>query len=141
MHVLTADDIDDWDDDDPEPIFCPFCLKRGYQIHLGPKILMRNEPRPDDYENFLECATCGWICPIYEVEKEATIKDAIETSESLFESKTIIESLPKRKSKTGKKIAARGGKRKKRMLHEDPEIDALMRIYEDRVKVVYDSNP
>jgi hypothetical protein len=141
MHVLTADDIDHYEED--EPIFCPFCLERGYKIRLGPKILMPNEPRPDDYENFLECATCGWICPIYQLEKEASIKDSIETIESPFDNKTIIESLPKRVSKTGKKIAVRGIKRKrdKNKMHDDPEINELMRIYGDRVKVVHDSNP
>jgi hypothetical protein len=143
LKTYTQEDIDEYYEDEPEPIFCPLCLKRGYQIRLGPKILLPNEPRPDDYENFLECATCGWICPIYEVEKEATINDTIETIDNPFENKNIIQSLPKRKSKTGKKIAARGRKRKrdKNKLHDDPDINLEMRRHGDRVNVVYDSNP
>jgi hypothetical protein len=135
MHILTADDIDDYEEEN-EPIWCPFCLKRGYQIRLGPKILMPGQVRDEDYENWLECATCGWICPIFAAEKEGTIKDSIETIDSPFESKTIVESLHKRKSKTGKKIAARGRKRKKRMLHEDPDINEEMRRHGDRVNVL-----
>ena len=57
----------------------------------------------------------------------------------------IIESLHRRRSKTGKKTAynARGGKRKrnKNKLHDNHEIDALMRRHGDRVKVVYETNP
>lgn len=138
MKTYTEEDIDYEED---EPIWCQMCLKRGYKVRLGGKILMPNEPRPDDYENWLECATCGWLCPIYQVEKEATIKDSIETIDNPFESKTIIESLPKRTNRTGMKIAARGRKRDKNKLHNDPEIDALMRIYGDRVTVLQDSDP
>jgi hypothetical protein len=139
MRILTADDIDDYEDD--EPIWCPLCLERGYQVRLGGKILMPNEPRPDDYDNFLECATCGFLCPIYQIEQEATIKDAVETIDNPFDSKTIIESLPRRNfHKTGKKLNPRS-KGKKRMLHEDPEINEEMRRHGDRVNVVYDSNP
>ena len=141
MKTFTEEDFD-FDDDELIKIHCPKCLDRGYQIQLGPKILMNNEPRPDDYENWLECGTCGWLWPLYEIPAQETIKDTIETSDNPHEgSKTIIESLPKRVSKTGKKIAARGSKRKKRMLHHDPDINEEMRRHGDRVNVVYDSNP
>jgi Na+-translocating ferredoxin:NAD+ oxidoreductase RnfC subunit len=103
---------------------------------------MPNEPRPDDYENWLECGTCGWICPIYQVEKEATIKDSIETIESPFESgKFQLETIPKRAAEQHRKPRPKRIRKDKNKLHEDKEIDALMRVYGDRVKVVYDSNP
>jgi hypothetical protein len=143
MHVLTAEDLDDdWDEED-DSIFCPFCLERGYKIRLGPKILMPNEPRPDDYENFLECGTCGWICPLYSVEKEATIQDSIETSSSPYEdNKTIIENVfPKRSSPAGKKLSAKK-KRNKIKVTNDPDIQREIDQHgEDNVRVVFDSNP
>jgi hypothetical protein len=82
MHVLTADDLDDDWDWEPEKINCPMCEKRGYLVKLGPRILMNNEPRPDDYEDWLECPTCMWLCPIYSIAKEAEVKDVIEKVES-----------------------------------------------------------
>jgi Na+-translocating ferredoxin:NAD+ oxidoreductase RnfC subunit len=140
--IMTQEEFEFWDDEMPEPIYCQICLKRGYQIHLGPKILKPNEPRPDDYENWLECGTCGWICPIYQVEKEATIKDSIETIESPFESgKFQLETIPKRAAEQHRKPRPKRIRKDKNKLHEDKEIDALMRVYGDRVKVVYDSNP
>lgn len=114
MRIYAQEDIDEQYEDAPEEIYCPKCLERGYKVRLGPKTLLPNEPRPDDYEDWLECGTCGWLCPINAVEPEATIKDTVETIESPFESKTIIESSPKRTNKTGKKIAARGRKRDKK---------------------------
>jgi hypothetical protein len=140
LKTYTEEEFNDYDEED-EPIYCQMCLKRGYQVRLGPRILMPNEPRPDDYEDWLECGTCGWLCPIYQVEKETTIKDSIETIDNPFDNKTIIESLPKRTNRTGKKIAARGRKTDKNKLHDDPEISELMRIYGDRVKVIQDTNP
>jgi len=116
--MLTEEDINEYYEDLPEKIYCPHCEKRGYPVQLGPKILMPNESRPEDYDQFLECPTCYWICPIHEIPKEETIKDSIETQESPYEDKLKLESAHKRrKSKTGKKIAARGGKRRKRALH------------------------
>ena len=49
MRELTQEDINEYYEDEPEPITCPFCEKRGYRVLLGPRILMRNEPRPSDY--------------------------------------------------------------------------------------------
>jgi ferredoxin-like protein FixX len=48
-------------------------------VLLGEKILMPGEVRQPDYDQWLECGTCGFICPIYEAPKEETIKDAVET--------------------------------------------------------------
>jgi len=70
-------------------------------VHLGPKILFCYEPRPDDYDNWLECPTCVWLCPIDEAYQEAVIKNAIQTIDNPFDNKTIIESLPNRTNKKG----------------------------------------
>jgi hypothetical protein len=48
--------------------------------------------------------------------------------------------VPKRYTKAGKKASAKK-RRNKIKLHEDKEINELLRIYRDIVKVVHDTNP
>lgn len=140
MKTYTEEDIKEYYDDEPEAIICPYCENRGYRILLGNKILMPNEPRPADYESWLECPRCYNLVPIHEIPKEETVTDAVETIDNPFEgSKFRLESIPKRSSPAGKRaLAKKRGKKIK--LHDDPEISELMRIYGDMVKVVYDTN-
>jgi len=133
--IYSQEEIDEAYEDAPEPIYCPHCLERGYRILLGPKILMPGEPRPADYEEWLECPTCYEVIPAYEAEKEAEIKDSIETIDSPFESKFHLESIPKRNSPAGRKASAKK-RNKKIKLDEDKEIDSLLRIYGDRVNIL-----
>jgi hypothetical protein len=136
MHVLTADEIDDYEEQ--EPIYCPHCEKRGYLVRLGPKILMNNERRPDDYDQWLECPTCMWLCPLYEIPKEATVKDAVETVESPTDDKLILESAHKRKPtrKVSRHINKKIGHST-----DDPDIQREIRQHgEENVHVLYDSN-
>jgi hypothetical protein len=136
MKTFTQEDLDEYYEDEPEPINCPMCEKRGYLVQLGPKILMPGETRPEDYDQFLQCPTCYWICPIYEIPKEETIKNSIETVESPFDSgKFILESIPKRSSAAGKRAIAKRS-RKKIKLDDDKEIDTLLRVYGDKVRVL-----
>jgi hypothetical protein len=140
MTILTAEDLDDDWDDDPEPIYCQMCLKRGYQNRLGPKILMPGQVREEDYENFLECAGCGWICPIFAVEKEAEIKNTIETQSSPYDDKFQFVSIPTRAAEKGRKARPKRIKKDKNILHEDKEINEEMRRHgTDNVRVVFDS--
>ena len=97
---------------------------------------MSNEPRPEDNENWLECGRCYQIIPLYEGLKQETVSNAIETIDSPFENKTIIDYLPNR---TGKKGKTRG--KRKKVLHDDSEINDLLRIYGAGMKVVFDSSP
>jgi Na+-translocating ferredoxin:NAD+ oxidoreductase RnfC subunit len=93
---------------------------------------MPGQKKDANYENWLECGICGWLCPIYQVEKEATIKDQMETIESPFESaKFHLETVKKRTSKI---ISKRS--RRKIKLDDDPEINDILRIFGDRVKVL-----
>ena len=139
MRELTQADINEYYEDEPEKIYCPMCEKRGYLVRLGPKILMPNEPRPDDYDQWLECPTCMWLCPIHEIPKEETIKDTIETQESPYEDKTKIVSAHKRKKPT-RKVSRHINKHIRKT--NDPDIAlAIKQVGEDNVKVLYDSNP
>jgi MinD superfamily P-loop ATPase len=142
MRILTAGDIEDYEEEEEEPIYCQMCLKRGYQNRMGGKILMPNEPRPPDYDEWLGCVVCGWLCPIYAAEKEAEIKDSIETQQNPFEDKLKFVSVPTRTAEKGRKPRVKRTKKDKDKLHDDPDINALMRISgEQNVRVVYDSNP
>ncbi len=49
--------------------------------------------------------------------------------------------MPKRSSAAGKKASTIRNRERYRQHHKDPEIDALMRIYGDRVKVLEDTDP
>jgi len=137
LKTYSEEEIKEYYDDEPEAITCPFCENRGYRVLLGNKILMPNEPRPADYESWLECPTCYAVIPIHEIPKEEEIKDAVETIESPFEQgKFILESVKKRGSAVGKKQSLKK-RRNKIKLDSDPEIDALLRAYGDyRVKVI-----
>jgi hypothetical protein len=99
---------------------------------------MPYELRPEDYDSWLQCPTCYEVIPIYEAEKEATLKNAIETIDDPLENKTIIESLPNRTNKKRKKTISKSKRRSrnKLKLDDDPEIDSLLRIYGDRVTVL-----
>jgi hypothetical protein len=135
MRIYSEDELKESEDDIPEDVNCPHCLDRGYKVRLGGRILEPNEPRPGDYENWLQCPTCLWICPIFEIPKEEEIKDTMETIESPFEQgKFILEIVYKRTSPKGKKLLAKK-RRNKIKLDDDKEIDALLRAYGDRVKV------
>lgn len=136
MKTYTQEDINEQYEDEIEPVYCPHCLDRGYKVLLGPKILQPNEPRPADYENWLECPTCLWVCPLHEIPHEEEIKDSIETIESPFEQgKFILDSIPKRSSPKGKRISAKR-RHDKLKLDEDKEINDLLRIYGDNVTVL-----
>ena len=135
MKTYAQEDIDEQYEDEPEDVNCPHCLDRGYKVRLGGRILEPDEPRPADYENWLQCPTCLWICPIFELPKEESIKDTMETIESPFEQgKFILESIPQRSSPKGKRISAKR-RRNKLKLDEDKEINDLLRIYGNRVAV------
>ncbi len=123
---------------------CPHCLSYGVHRKLSGRILKKGEKKPVDYDQFLQCVSgCGNIFPKHEIERQKKLQvNELKghVVENPFEAnQTLIESVPKRSSPAGKN-AARGRKRKKTILHEDPEINELITIYGDRVKVVYDTN-
>jgi hypothetical protein len=130
---------DDYEEEEPIN-YCKKCLDRGYQVVLGPKILMNNEPRPDDYEEWLQCPTCYEVIPIHEIPAQEEIKDTIETQESPFDNKFHLETFAKRNSPAGKRASAK--KRKKIQTTDDKDIlREIKNVGERNVKIHYDSNP
>jgi hypothetical protein len=139
MRILTDADLDDDWDWEPEKIVCPKCLEFGYENRLGPKILMPGEIKSDDYHDWLECGTCGWLCPIYSVAKEANIKNAVETVESPTDDKLQLVSAHK-KRKPIRKVSRHINKHIRKT--KDADIAREIRQHgSDRVKVLVDTDP
>ena len=98
---------------------------------------MLGEVRQPDYDEWLECPTCYNVIPKYEIEKEATIKDEVETVESPFENQSKFLGVSKRTSKQG--IKAR--KKRNKPHHKDPEIQREIDQHgNDAVNIIYDSS-
>jgi hypothetical protein len=139
MHILTAEDIDDYDDED-EPIYCPACLEHGYTVRIGNKILIGNEPTPENYSDLWECPTCGLSGDITWLPKEANIKDAVETVESPTDDKLQLKSVHKRRKSKTRKVQ----RHIKKNIRQTTDADVLREIKQfgsDNVRVIFDSNP
>lgn len=80
-------DFTEGHNDDNEIIsHCKHCEKYGFKVRLRNRIYPNNEPVPKDADNFLQCHECGLIVPVYEIEKEASIKNLVETIDNPFDS-------------------------------------------------------
>ena len=125
--------------------YCPKCRAAGFQVKLGPRILMPGEVRQPDYENWVQCPSCAEIIATHVIEHDATIiRDDIETVDNPFESNQseIIGANPRRTTKAGRIKLSKRRKQMNRPTHsKDKDIDREMQRHGDRVKVVYDSNP
>jgi hypothetical protein len=113
------------------------CL--GYDFHnkLQPRILKKGEPKPPDYDQFIQCWGCGNIYPIYQSYPETEIKDSEETVQTPFENESIFLSTDNRATQRRK-----GKKRKSRFSteeHKDPDVQLEL----DKglaVNILYDSS-
>lgn len=77
---------DDYNDNNDENIsYCKHCLEYGFKVPLKNRIYPNNEPIPVDHDQWKQCHECGSIVPVYELEKESTLKDVIETSDNPFD--------------------------------------------------------
>jgi rubredoxin len=138
MRELTQADIDEYYEDEPEKLYCPDCEKRGYLVLLGPRILMPNEPRPDDYEDWYECPKCYFVHHYVEIPAKEEIKNAIELQDSPYEDKTKLASAHKRRTK--KKVVRHINKHIRKT--NDPDIQREIQQHgSDNVRVIFDSNP
>jgi len=125
----------EYEDDELETLYCPMCSKVGISSVLGPKILMPNEERQLDYENWLQCVKCSWLCPIYEAEPIETIQDTVTTIDNPFEeSKGQVLAAFKKGTRARRK-------NKKQEHHKDPDINLEIKQHDqDNVKVIQDTN-
>jgi hypothetical protein len=90
-------------------------------------------------ELFRQCATCGTIYGLYEVKTEQSVSGFAPTSDDPFDSqKGIVLSAHKRRNtKAGKRELDKRRRERLRPHDDDPEIDALLRIYgEENVRII-----
>ena len=71
-------------------------------IQLRNRIYPDNEPIPVDHDQFRQCHECGTIVPVYEIEKEGSIKDVVETTDNPFDSGKMFLGIDSRTSIGGK---------------------------------------
>ena len=134
-------------EDEYDNIYCPICQNLGFRSLMGPKLILVGQKREPDHDNWLQCPSCGWLCPIYQAEPEPQIQDTAETIESPYdEEKGIVLSTENRSSQTQRRrrkqaytnrVTRPTSKRnKKQKLHADDEINYLLQKYGDNMKVI-----
>jgi len=118
---------------------CPHCLE--YEIHnkLQPRILKKGEVKPPDYDQFIQCYSCGNVFPIYEAHFESEIKDTLETTSNPFEGNESIFLATETKKEQRRKGKKHKGRFSYQQEHEDPDIQREI----DKgleVNILYDSS-
>lgn len=119
-------DFAEGDNEDDKIIsYCKNCEKYGFKVRLLNRIYPEGEPMPVDHSNFLQCHSCGLIVPIYELEKESSLKDEPEASDNPFDvSNNTILGIDKRTSIGGKNARK---KRERQKLLDDINDDDVRR--------------
>jgi hypothetical protein len=102
------------DNDDSKKSYCKHCLEYGFKVPLRNRIYPNNEPIPVDHDQWKQCHECGSIVSIYELEKEASIKDVVETVDNPFDIGTSFLGIDSRTS-VGGKIARKKRERQKEL--------------------------
>jgi hypothetical protein len=102
LHRRSRAEIVDFSSDDEKISYCKECVKYGFLGRLKNRIYPDNEPIPVDHENWLQCHECGTIVPVYEIEKEASIRDVVETVDNPFDIGKSILGIDSRTSIGGK---------------------------------------
>jgi hypothetical protein len=100
--IETIDFNDDEFNDDEKVYYCKSCLEYGYKVRLKNRLYPEGEAIPVDHEQFKQCHDCGLIVPVYELEKEASIKDVVDTVDNPFEQGMSFLGVDKRTSVGGK---------------------------------------
>jgi hypothetical protein len=120
---------------------CPHCIQYNFHVKLQGRKLKPGEQKPSDYDQFLQCHSCGNIVPAHEGILESKIQDSLETIETPFESKFEVTGIAKRITKEGKLTSARKRREKQRPHHKDKEIDEEMRRHgSENVHIIQDTN-
>ena len=104
-------------------------IRRGRFDEIYPD----NEPIPVDHENLLQCHECGEIVPIYEIEKESSIRDVVETVDNPFDIGTSFLGIDSR-SVGGKK--ARKKKERQRQLDDINDPDVKRELASGQIRLI-----
>ena len=133
--------VDFSDDEEQEVRYCPKCLEIGYQFKLGAKATLQGKQPQSDDDLFMQCFECWALYPKYETKVEQSIEGFITTTENPFDDGKDVLGVPKRTSPAGRKASEKRKRERNRPRHKDPEVDeALRRLGEDNVHIIYDSS-
>jgi hypothetical protein len=136
LHRRSRAEIVDYSSDDEEKIsYCKHCLKYGFMVQLKNRLYPDNQPIPVDHENYLQCHECGLIVPVYEIEKEPSIKDVVETTDNPFDSGKMFLGIDSRTSVGGKN--ARKKKERQKALEDIKDDDLKREIAKGNTLISY----
>jgi len=110
------------DKEDEKISYCKKCLKFGFTVPLKNRIYPEGQTIPVDHDQFLQCHECGLIVPVYEIEKEASIKNVIETSDNPFDTGKDFLGIDSRTSIGGKNARKKREKQKELDDISDPDL-------------------
>ncbi|MDW0294638.1 MAG: hypothetical protein QN718_11265 [Nitrososphaeraceae archaeon] len=125
--------VDFSEKEDEKISYCKECLKFGFSVPLKNRMYPNNEPMPVDHENWLQCHECGEIVPIYEIEKESSIRDVVETVDNPFDIGTSFLGIDSR-SVGGKK--ARKKKERQRQLDDINDPDVKRELASGQIRLI-----
>jgi hypothetical protein len=121
------------DEEDSSKSYCKHCIKYGFMVQLKNRIYPGNETIPIDHENWLQCHECGEIVPIYEIEKESSIRDVVETVDKPFDIGTSFLGIDSR-SVGGKK--ARKKKERQGQLDDINDPDVKRELASGQIRLI-----
>ena len=130
--------IVDFNEDDNEhkkESYCKHCIQFGFKVPLKNRIYPDNEHIPVDHDQWRQCHNCGSVVPVYEIEKEATIKDVIETTDNPFGIGRSFLGIDSRTSIGGKN--ARKKRERKKELDEIKETDLKAELVKGHTLLSY----
>jgi hypothetical protein len=104
-------------------------------VQLKNRLYPDNQPIPVDHENYLQCHECGLIVPVYEIEKEPSIKDVVETTDNPFDSGKMFLGIDSRTSVGGKN--ARKKKERQKALEDIKDDDLKREIAKGNTLISY----
>jgi len=118
----------DYNEDEPEPVFCPYCEKVGVKARLQDIVYDDYRDTPTDADNFIYCPNCKRTIPIYATKPDVEYGPVFDLVETPFD--------------VGSKFAGttrRSGKRKRRNKKLDRDEDPDIAGEKGNVNIVYDS--
>ena len=77
---------------------------------VRPKIMMLGDPKPSDYDLWLECRNCGTLYPKHEVKVEPELEPIKEPSDGKQSKSQVIETKPKKRTGRGSNPRLKGNK-------------------------------
>ena len=125
--------------EDKEPVsYCRSCLSYGLQSILKSRVYPKDKPLPGDYDQWLQCHSCGEVYPIYEKKNEAMINDFVETVDNPFDiDKNAILAIDNRTSAIGKENIIK--KKRQKELDETQDKDIISEIEKGNIVTIHQS--